>query len=276
MKKKKHIAAIIFMAAAIAGSIPLGVNRTLNRMRDDLDGIYYYDQAGYSIDDGIEKRRAAANDLITLAGRYQDKNPELEGLIDALDYRVRASENAGFDEDTFEMEAQANFALDAPAQALADALKQSDLSEKDAKYPDQLIKQMESEQDKISRSSYNDEARAFNAKLAELAPMALVKPMATFDVPSGNVEYSEAMGDGDMIEQDDVAQGGGTEVVESDAAISQWADAYADRVAGQAEEYADSVAGRVEEYADAVPSQAGNWADSLADRIGNTIDRVLG
>lgn len=272
--KKKNLVAGIFMGVAIAASIPLGINRTLDRVRDDVDNAYYYDQTGYSIDDGIEKRRAAANDLITLAERYQDKDPELEALIDGLDYRIKASENAWYSYDeTFRTAAQANFALDVPAQALAAKLEQIGLSEKDQKYPTQLIKQMKSEQDKINRSSYNDDARAFNAKLDSLAPMALVKPMATFDDPGEMAEVTENVY---VVKQDDVARSGGVEAVQGDAAIDQWADEYADRIAGQAEEYADNVANRAEEYADAVAGEAEYWADSLVDQIENTINRVLG
>ncbi len=45
------------MGVAIAASIPLGINRSLVRVREDASGAFYYDQAGYSICDGIEKRR---------------------------------------------------------------------------------------------------------------------------------------------------------------------------------------------------------------------------
>ena len=54
------------------------------------------------------------------------------------------------------------------AQALYEELKNTQLSETDQKYPDQLIAQMESEQDKINRSSYNEDAREFNAPAGEI------------------------------------------------------------------------------------------------------------
>ena len=46
--------------------------------------------------------------------------------------------------------------------------------------------QMESEQDKINRSSYNEDAREFNARLEKfpvnlLRGVAGVEPLATFD-----------------------------------------------------------------------------------------------
>ena len=72
------------------------------------------------------------------------------------------------------------------AQALYDGLKNTQLSEEDEKYPDQLLAQMKSEQDKINRSSYNDEAREFNARLGKfpvnlLLPVVGVEPLATYD-----------------------------------------------------------------------------------------------
>ncbi len=104
--------------------------------------------------------------------------------MDSLDYCVKASENAWSDDDTYTLEARANAALDAPAQALATALENMELSEQDRKYPAQMINQMKSEQDKINRSSYNEEARNFNAKVEKLSPMALVSPMADFSAPA--------------------------------------------------------------------------------------------
>lgn len=53
---KRNLMAGIFMGVAIAASIPLGINRSLSRVREDVSGTFYYDQAGYSIYDGLEKR----------------------------------------------------------------------------------------------------------------------------------------------------------------------------------------------------------------------------
>ena len=184
--KKRNVVAGIFMGAAIAVSIPIGINRSLGRLRDDMSGSFYYDKAGYSICDGLEERRAAAKDLLTLAGRYSDSSPELAELIDELDYQVRLSENTWSGDGTFLSEAAANSALDAPA------LNRAGLSEKDKKYPDQLILQMRSEQDKINRSSYNDDAIEFNRKVDRLRPMAMVSKMAVFISNTSSVEETSA------------------------------------------------------------------------------------
>lgn len=249
--KKKNVAAAVFMGVAIAASIPLGINRSLSRVREDVEGAYYYDQAGYSIYEGIEKRQEAAGSLITLAGRYKDKDPDLPGLMDALDYRVKASQNAWSGDHTFAPEAQANYALDAPAEALADALNNLELSEKDKKYPDQLIKQMRSEQDKIDRSSYNDSAREYNAKLQRLKPMAVIKPLSTFDEPSPAAE---------AVAVEDT----GLEIPSPPEAPD------APAVPGL-----DDIGGTVDRLADDLDSTVDRWAEDLADNVESGVEGLV-
>ena len=179
------------MGAAIAMSIPLGINRSLTRLREDAGGAFYYDRAGYSISEGLELRRAAAKDLLTLAERYSGSTEMMPKLIDELDYQVRLSESAWSGDGTFLEEAAANSALDAPAGELAAELNRAGLSEKDKKYPDGLIAQMRSEQDKINRSSYNEDAEEFNSKVDRLKPMAMVSRMAVFNAPASTTEPAE-------------------------------------------------------------------------------------
>lgn len=40
---KRNLMAGIFMGVAIAASIPLGINRSLSRVREDVSGTFYYD-----------------------------------------------------------------------------------------------------------------------------------------------------------------------------------------------------------------------------------------
>ena len=67
MKKKRHVGAAIFMAAAIAASIPLGVNRSLIKLREEASGHYYYDDTGYALYEGLERRQAEAGGEIRRA-----------------------------------------------------------------------------------------------------------------------------------------------------------------------------------------------------------------
>ncbi len=182
MKKQNVIGACV-MAAAIVVALPLGVHTTLSELRSEAEDSYYYDQTGYVIYKGLEAREATANNLITVANRYTQKNPALISLIDELDYSVQLLQSSYND---FAEEAQYNQQMGQAAQALYEELKATELSESDRKYPDQLIAQMESEQDKINRSSYNDDARAFNAKLEGfpvklLLPFMDIQPLGTYD-----------------------------------------------------------------------------------------------
>lgn len=181
--KKNNIIGAAIMAGLILISLPLGVNRSLSRIRDDVEGLYYYDHASFAIYEGISNRESAAENLITVARRYTDDNPQLIPLIDELKYNVDTSTNIFGD---FTRQARLNLEIGEASQALYEALSQIELSEKDAKYPDQLIAQMKSEQDKIERSSYNAEARKFNEKLDKfpvniLRHVAGIQPLGTFD-----------------------------------------------------------------------------------------------
>lgn len=255
VKKKRYVFAAGFMAVAIAAAVPLGINTSLSRLREDAAMSYHYDQAGYSIYDGLELRRAAANDLITLAEKYREANPELSGPIDALDYRVKAAENAWSDDDTYQEEYAANAVLDTYAQDLANALQNVDLSERDQKYPAQIMAQMKSEQDKINRSSYNTEAEEFNQKLERLEPMALLKPMAVFSAPASQ-ENDGASTVTEAVERADT----GVPAPEAPA------------VPGSAEE-----AGEIaQEFADNMTSWARDFADGITREVTDGIEQFLG
>ena len=253
IKKKKHPFAALFMAAAIIAAVPLGINSSLSEMREEAFDSYYYDQGGYAIYEGLEKRQAAASDLATLATRYTDKEPSLEALADDC------AEMAVFDgeETGFAGTVRANQALDSSAQALADALEQVDLAEKDKKYPAQIIANMRSEQDKINRSSYNDQARAFNAKLdAWYKPIAFQKPLAYFDQDGpASAELAEA----------------------ADTRVPSPPDApdYEDLME-QVEDFAEDTADRAGELAGGAAEWATDWADDLSDSIVDRVEQALG
>lgn len=224
------------MALAIAVAIPLGINRSLAKLREDAAGSYYYDQGGYAIFQGIEKRRDAANSLVTLAERYVEANPELAGPMETLGYQIEASERT-FDEDqTFTTAESANRALDEPARLLAEALEKVNLAEKDKKYPRQLLAQMESEQDKIQRSSYNDEARAFNARLHSFPVNLLrnftdVKELIPFDEHGAVVEDTAVQEPERDYAGEEAAAEQSTRQEESlESTVEAWAEGYAEKI----------------------------------------------
>lgn len=254
IKKKKHPFAALFMAAAIIAAVPLGINSSLSELREEASDSYYYDQGGYAIYEGLEKRRAAASDLVTLAKRYTDKEPSLEALADDLEYQVRCAERAVFDgeETGFADTVRANQALDSSAQALADALEQVGLAEKDKKYPGQLIAQMKSEQDKIQRSSYNDNAREYNAKLERFQPIAFQKALATFDK---------------AVTEEEAAVAEDTRIpVPPDAPEAPAAPDY-DVVMEQVEDFTRDITGRANEFAGDITGWAEDLSGDIAGRV---------
>ena len=170
-------------ARLILIALPLGVHTSFTRLREEVRGNYYYDDGDYSLYDSIDAREAASSNLITVAEKYTAEDPELTGLMADLEYWVNVS-NGCYDPDLQE-EAEANRELGNAFQALYDRLSQVSLEERDQKYPGQLLAQMESEQDKIDRASYNDEARAYNEKLSAfpvnlLGKLGGVSPMGIF------------------------------------------------------------------------------------------------
>lgn len=182
MKKRNFIGACV-MVIAILVALPLGAHTSLAKLREEAEDSYFNDDAGYALYDGLDEREATANNLITVARRYTESNGNLTSLIDELDYAVRLTQGS-YDDD--QQEAQANRMMGDAAQALYEELKNTELSEADQKYPDQLIAQMESEQDKINRSSYNQDAREFNQRLEAfpvklLVPLTGIRPLATYD-----------------------------------------------------------------------------------------------
>lgn len=259
MKRKKHTFAVVFMALAVAAAIPLGINRSLYVLREDAVDEYYYDQAGYAIYEGIEKRQDAAQNLATLANRYVEKEPGLAALLDELEYRVEASRNAIDLDDSFEKTAAANAAMDQPARALAAALNGTALEEKDRRYPDQLIANMESEQDKIERSSYNSAAKDYNGKLARMKPLALLGSLTTFDEP-GAGEAEEAQPGTGTVE---AAENGAKETAAGSDGFDEMVDRFADGIASKAEEFADGV----DSWAEGFANDMDSWAEGVADNV---------
>lgn len=183
MKKKNVIGAVI-MAALILVSLPLGTQRSLSKEREKaLLNSYYWDSTGYVVYDGLKQQETSARNLITVAERYVDQAPGLDPYIDDLTYRVDYCDNL-FDQGS-EEEVESHALLLQAAERLFEQLEQIELSEKDQKYPRQIIADLEAEQDKLERSSYNDDARAFNEKLSGfpvkfLYRLTSVEPLGVF------------------------------------------------------------------------------------------------
>ena len=183
----KNAVAALIMTLMIVLSIPLGVNRSFARLREDVEHEYYYDSTGYALWEGVNARRESAQNLITIAEKYVDEYPELQTLIDELGFRVlQENSYTTLEDETFTSIVKINSELTQDAYALYEALNKVTLSEKDEKYPRQIMSEMDSEQDKLQRSSYNDLAREYNARREKfpvnfLRHLSGVKPMGVFE-----------------------------------------------------------------------------------------------
>ncbi len=92
---------------------------------------------------------------------------------------------------------------------------------------------MRSEQDKINRSSYNDDAIEFNRKVDRLQPMAMVSRMAVFH---GNTSSVEEAGTSDRTELQDAAE--------------QWADGFGSAVEEGVDGFVDGMSGMIDSMFD--------------------------
>lgn len=252
-RKKQNLIAAAVMAGLILLAMPLGVAHSLDDLRDDAEGQYYSDQAGYSISDGITRRQEAATNLLTVAGRYVDDHEELSYYWDWLNSAIVASQK-NYD---LSQEAQLNAEMGQAAEELAAALEGIELESRDQKYPDQLIAQMQSEQDKIQRSSYNDSARDFNRRLT-VFPVSLLRPLLSVDElqPFDEEAVRQAVLEDDMdfIEDkeyaEDTAVQEGTayaQVYEGEPGLESRIDAYAEGLGSRIEQYVETTVDSVED-----------------------------
>ena len=180
MKKKNAIGALV-MAAMILVSVPLGANRSFERLREEALGEYYYDNTGYALYEGLDKQVETAHNLLLVAKRYRESYPELESNIEDLTYQINRCERL-YDNGAVE-EVEYHAALCQSAETLVAKLEGLKLDEKDEKYPGQQISRLRSEQDKLERSSYNDGAREYNQRLGRfplLKQLGWTRPLGVF------------------------------------------------------------------------------------------------
>lgn len=87
--KQKRIAAAVVMVCMVLLALPLGVNRSLTKLREEAENSYYYDSTGFAVYSGIDAREDAASNMLTVAKRYTEENEKLEPLINELAGRSR-------------------------------------------------------------------------------------------------------------------------------------------------------------------------------------------
>lgn len=184
MNKKNLIGALV-MAGMILLSLPLGAAHSAKALREDVEDEYYYDQTGYAIYEGLDARVAAAENLITVAERYEDADDGMEDAMERVEDYITMYENAySWEEDHLERQVRANNGLSEAAEALSARLNALPITDRDAQAIREQLADMDSEQDKIQRSSYNDAARDYNEKLTHF-PLSLFRGfLGIGDIPT--------------------------------------------------------------------------------------------
>lgn len=174
MKKgrKNRAVAIALTVLMVAGSIPLGVNRTESREASAALSVFYNgeNQDGYGVQYDLEQRMATAANLLTVAGRYMEADdPALTALRTARQELMQA--------DSVAKKYDANVRLSDAAATVLSRLENMELSESDKKYPAEFETDLAAAQDRIARSPYNRLAQEYNSGLSQF-PVDLLRGIA--------------------------------------------------------------------------------------------------
>lgn len=180
--KNKTVFAALCMVVLVIASIPLGIVRSVQSVKNDAQSEYYYDDTGFALYNGVQTRVETSESLIKVANKYVEDYPQLREKIENLEYALNKLDNIYSD---INAEARENKNLDAPFNELADALREVELSSADSKYPDTLSAEMKSQQDKLARSSYNEKAAEYNSMLnnfpvSMMTRIGILEKMETF------------------------------------------------------------------------------------------------
>lgn len=159
---KNQTFAAFCMAALIALSAVFGGVRSVNRLYARVEQAYEAGEDGtgnFCIANDLSDNAAAADNLLTVAGRYLDSSdPAVSTLRDALT-ALRAA--TGISE-----KYSANLALTAGVQNLFDVLGTKQLSADDESYRQSLREDVLGNNDKMARDPYNTLASEYNRKTA--------------------------------------------------------------------------------------------------------------
>lgn len=161
--KGKSLTAFLIMILAIMIAVPWGVNSSLEDLYFDYSSDFYYDKTGFSIYEGIEARTDICNNLLKVAEKYLDDHPELNSSYSALESAVSY---ANFTYDLHEDQYLSDKGLDDPAKRLYEELDAlADVSETEKTALSRSMMEMQSYTEKITHSSYNEKAEAYNNKI---------------------------------------------------------------------------------------------------------------
>ncbi len=155
---------------------------TVNGYREERAQVTSFLEGENSLWDAMRYRGADGLNLCVVARRHLKDDPAVEELMSAA--------NAlHMDGDSIVVKMQQNERVEKAAQAVAEALKQSEsfnASERDIKYLDMLTANMQDLSKSVNIDYYNEKAREFNNELetkllGKFAGMLGVKPCELFE-----------------------------------------------------------------------------------------------
>ena len=172
--RKKTGAAAAVMILMLLAALFLGMLSSVSKMKGIAEDSFYSDENGYSVHMGVEIRQKSAIRLLSVAEDYQNSYPELTEPSAELKSAIEALDNAWFSDDG--SEAEKNLALSEPCRAVRDLLLSVDIKDADEKIVQNNFAEITAAQDRINRSSYNDDAAEFNKSLYKY-PAKLLKDL---------------------------------------------------------------------------------------------------
>ncbi len=182
LKPKGRAKACAICLVLIVVALFIGGRKSLAPLRSEaLD--YFYNGDGTEIDVGIEsdleQRITLAEDLITIGERYFDKD---EALLTNITYDC--SKISGSTEPNVKF--KYNEELTSDCYALVEAMDLLDLTDTDTELVVETIVNMESSNEIIGHSSYNQKANEFNSLISEfptslVAKISFVKLLSLFE-----------------------------------------------------------------------------------------------
>ncbi len=182
MKNIKKSTAIILCIIMIVLSIFFGGRISLNKIRNEALSLFYEgnpdDQYDLGIEYDLERRIVFAGNLVTVAKRYTDSG---NSLITAVQNACNNLSSAGDPADKYKY----NQELTTACNNLSAYLETQDMTDSDMRYNASVKSDMESANQIIGHSDYNNKAAEFNQLLRKfptniLSKLTFVSPLKQF------------------------------------------------------------------------------------------------
>lgn len=168
----KRIVAVIVMLLLIASAVLLGTQRSLSKMKRELDAVFEngVDGDGYSIQSDLDIIMDQSWNLLTVAGNYYSSDDERIMALKTAYTELSEAKTVG-------EKSAADRAVTEAVTVLYDALKnEPSLTDAHAKLIGQYYTEIQSRNQTIANDGYNDAARGYNEELSGF-PAVFIAPL---------------------------------------------------------------------------------------------------